>query len=178
MAAGRLPMDSSEAVIARPAQRRRRNQPAENAGSAREASAAVPPGSSAPDEEGHDSAERARLLRKASAHAWMAAQISGLMRGNVARSEDLRRLAGSLRLADHHADGSRGGRLPARASLQDEIKMLDRIIACQIKTISWHRDEGRRLREQAARIRGRRAWATRLIGTGGDADRARLQIVT
>jgi hypothetical protein len=96
----------------------------------------------------------------------MAAQISGLMQGNVARSKDLRRLAGSLRPADHHADGSRGGRLPARASLRDEIKMLDRIIAWQIKTISWHRDEGRRLREQAARIRGRRAW-----GDAADRDR-------
>jgi hypothetical protein len=42
---------------------------------------------------------------------------------------------------------------PARASLRDEIEMLDRIIAWQIKTIIWHRDEGRRLREQATQMR-------------------------
>lgn len=127
MAAGRW-LTGTRAAIARRAQRSRRNQPAGNAGSAREASGAVPPGSCTPEEEGHGSAERARLLRKADAHAWMAAQISELMRGNVARSEDLRRLAGSLRPAGQHAGGSEGGQLSATASLKNEIEVLDRII--------------------------------------------------
>jgi len=164
MAAGRLLM-GSKALIARRAQPRRRHQPAENAGTAREPSAAVLPASAAPGEEGQGSAVQARLLQKANAHEWMAAQISGLMQGNVARSEDLRRLAGSLRPAVQLTDGSRGGRPPARASLRDEIEMLDRIIAWQAKTISWHRDEGRLLREQAAGMRGRRA-----LGDAADPD--------
>ena len=145
----------SKAVTARRALRRRPNQSAENAGSAPDASAAVPPSSSPPEEEGYGIAERARLLRKANAHAWMAGQISELMQGNLARSEDLRRLAGSLRPADQLADRSGGVRLPARTSLRDEIKVLDRIIAWQIKTITWHSDESRCLREQATRLRGR-----------------------
>jgi len=41
--------------------------------------------------------------------------------------------------------------------------VLDRVIAWQVKTISWHRDEGRRLREQEARIRDAKPWATQLI---------------
>jgi len=49
-----------------------------------------------------------------------------------------------------HAAGSGEGRFPARAPLRYEIEVLDRIIAWQIRTISWHEDEGRRLREQAA----------------------------
>jgi hypothetical protein len=167
MAAGRWLM-GSKAVIARRGQRRRRNQPAENAGSAREASAAVPPGSPAPQEEDHGSAERARLLRKASAHAWMAVQISELMQGNVAESEDLRRLTGSLQANDQQAGGSGGGPLPASASLRNEIKVLDRIIAWQIRTINWHRDEGRRLREQEARIRVCQALGDAADPTGDD----------
>lgn len=154
MAASRL-LTGSKAVIARRAQRRRRNQPAENAGRAREASAAVPPGSSDPEEDGQGSAVQARLLRKASAHEWMAAQVTQLMQGNVARSEDLRRLAGSMRPAVQLAEGSRGSRLPAPPSPRDEIEMLDRIVAWQTKTISWHRNEGRLLREQAAGLRRR-----------------------
>ena len=177
MAAGRLLM-GSKAVITRRAHRRRGNQPAENTARAPEASAAVPSGSSAQEEDGHGSAERARLLRKASAHAWMAAQISELMQGNVARSEDLRRLAGTLQAADQHADGSRGGRLPGRASPRDEIQMLERIIAWQSKAISWHRDEGRRLCEQAATYEDAEPGATRPIRTEGDPGRARLQVVT
>lgn len=154
MAAGRFLM-GSKAVIARRVQRRRRNQPAENARRAREAAAAVPPGSSAPEGEARGAAVRSQLIRKASAHERMAAQISELMQGNVARSEDLRRLAGSLRPAVQLAEYSGGGRLPTRASVRDEIEMLDRIIAWQTKTISWHTDEGRFLREQAAGIPGR-----------------------
>lgn len=153
MVAGRL-LTGSKAVNAR---RRRRNQSAENAGSAPEAAARVPADSSAPDEEDHDSAEWARLLRKANAHERVATQISDLMRGNIARSEDLRLLARLVRPADQHARGSGASRLPAGASLRNEIEVLDRIIAWQIKTISWHADEGRRLRRQAVRIRERQA---------------------
>jgi hypothetical protein len=165
MATGRL-LVSSKTVISGPAQRRRRKQAAENAGSTREASAAVPPGSPAPKDEGQINAEQARLLRKANAHRWVATQISELMQGNVARNEELRRLAGFLPPADQHADGSGGGRLPASASLRNEIEVLDRIIAWQTKTISWHMDEGRRLREQAARIRECPA-----LGDAADPDR-------
>ena len=161
MTTGRLLM-GSKAAIARRAQRRRRNQPAENTRSAWQPSVAVPPGSPAPEEEGHGNAERTRLLRNASAHEWVATQISELMQGNVARSEDLRRLAALLR----PAGGSERGPLPASASLRNEIEVLDRIIAWQIKTISWHRDEGRRLGEQAARIRVRGT-----IGDAADPDR-------
>lgn len=164
--AARRSLMSSKTVIGRRAQRRQRNQPAENAGSAWQPSAPVPPGGPAPEEEDHSSAERARLLRKASAHERVATQISELMQGNVTRSEDLRRLAAVLRPAGQQPGGSGGGPLPAGASLGNEIEVLDRIIAWQIKTISWHADEGRRLREQAARIRGRRA-----LGDGADPDR-------
>jgi len=156
MVVGRL-LTGSNAVNACRARRRRRNQPAENAGGAPEASVAVSADSSALDEEDHDRAERARLLRKANAHERVATQISDLMQGNVARIEDLRLLARLVPPADQHARGSGGSRLPAGGSLRNEIEVLDRIIAWQIKTISWHADEGRRLRQEAARIRGRQA---------------------
>jgi len=54
----------------------------------------------------------------------MSAQISELMQGNVARSEDLRLLAGLGRPADQLADGSGGGGFPAGASLRNEIQVL------------------------------------------------------
>ncbi len=176
MAAGRLLM-GSKAVIARRGQRRRRNQPAENAGSARDASAAVPPGSPAPPEEGHGSAERARLLRKASAHARMAAQISDLMQGNVAESEDLRRLAGSLRPADQLADGSRGGRLPARLLCGTRSRCSTGLSPGRSRRSAGIRTKAASASRQPA-YEDAEPWATRLIRTGGDPDRARLQVVT
>jgi hypothetical protein len=113
----------------------------------------VPPGSSALDEDGHNSTERARQLRKACVYGQVAVQISEIMQGNVAKREDLRqRLAGLQPPGDQAAPGSATGNSSPGASLRHEIEVLDRIIAWQVKTIDWHLKEERRLRDQANRV--------------------------
>jgi hypothetical protein len=57
-------------------------------------------------------------------------------------------------LARGPADDPTMSQAAAIASLQDEIGVLDRIIAWQLKTIDWHLEEDRRLRDQATRVRG------------------------
>ncbi len=113
--------------------------------------AVVPPDPRALDDDAGDSAERARLLRKACAHGQVAIQVSEIMQGNVTKREDLQHLLTGLRWASGKAaDISAAGHAVASASLRDEIGMLDRIIAWQLTTISWHRAEDRRLRDQAS----------------------------
>jgi hypothetical protein len=133
--------------------RRACNQLASRLHPAAVTSAAVSPGSSALDEDGRNSAERARLLRKACVHGQVAVQISEIMQGNVAKRENLRqRLAGLRPPGDQAAPGSATGTSPPSASLRHEIEVLDRIIAWHMKTIGWHQEEERRLRDQATRV--------------------------
>jgi hypothetical protein len=130
--------------------RRARIRRASQTDGARETPTAASPGSSGTDEDHEGSAERARLLRKASVHGRVAIQIAELMQGNAAERDDLRqRLAGLPPPGKRPADGSAIGWTSASSALREQIEVLDRIIFWQLKTISWHRREDRRLRDQA-----------------------------
>ncbi len=134
--------------------RRARNRLAVGTDSARGTSAAVPPGSSGLDGYGRAGARRARLLRKAAVHGQVVIQVSALMQGNIGERDDIRQRLACLRLP---GDGSVTSQASARASLRQEIEVLNRIIAWQLKTIDWHAEEDRRLRAQATRMRGPQA---------------------
>jgi hypothetical protein len=99
-------------------------------------------------------------------------QISALMQGNIGERDDIRqRLAGLRFPGGHPADGSLTSQTSACASLQQEIEVLDRIIAWQLKTIDWHLEEDRRLRAQATRTTGPQAPCRRGAAKQDDPDR-------
>lgn len=52
------------------------------------------------------------------------------------------------------ADDPAMGQASASASLQDDTGVLDRIVAWQPKTIDWHLEDDRRLRDRATHVRG------------------------
>jgi hypothetical protein len=138
--------------------RRARNRLAVGTDSARGTSAAVPPGSSGPDGNDRAGARRARLLRKAAVHGQVVIRISALMQGNIGERDDIRqRLAGLHPMVITPDDGSVTSQASTRASLQQEIEVLNRIIGWQLRTIDWHTEEDRRLRAQATRIGGPQA---------------------
>jgi hypothetical protein len=91
-------------------------------------------------------AERARLRRKAGVHTQVAGWISGLIEGNTASCGDLRRRLAVLRVPGAPPSAAR-----AAAAVEQEIQMLDRIIAHQARTAGWHLGEARRLRGLAGR---------------------------
>lgn len=87
-------------------------------------------------------AEQARLRRRAGVHSQVASWISGLMQGNTASCDDLRRRLAALRVP---------GGPPSAAAVEQEIQALERIIAWQAGTAGWHLGEARRLRDLAGR---------------------------
>jgi len=94
-------------------------------------------------------AEQARLRRRAAAHGQFASCISGLIQGNTARRDDLRR-----RLAVLRVPGGPPSAAGAAAAVEQEIQVLERIIAWQAGTAGWHLGEARRLRGLAGRASG------------------------
>jgi hypothetical protein len=119
--------------------RRRRTGPAYEDPVAADGAAAPGPG----DPGG---AEQARLRRKAGVHGQVPHWISGLMQGNVASCDDLRR-----RLAVLRVPGGPLSAAGAAAMVKQEIQALERIIAWQAGTAGWHLGEARRLRDLAGR---------------------------
>jgi hypothetical protein len=98
-------------------------------------------------------------------HGQVAHWISGLMQGNAASCDDLRRRLAVLRVP--------GGPLSAAgtaAMVEQEIRALERIIAWQAMTAGWHLGEARRLRDLAGRAKGA-GRPCRRGGTGPDNQR-------
>ena len=94
-------------------------------------------------------AERVRLRRKASVHTRVASWISGLIEGNTASCGDLRRRLAVLRFPGAPPSAAR-----AAAAVEQEIQILERIIAWQAGTAGWHLSEARRLRGLSGRASG------------------------
>jgi hypothetical protein len=106
-------------------------------------------GAAAPGPGDPGGAEQARLRRKAGVHGQIAHRISGLMQGNAARCDDLRRRLAVLRVPGGPPSAAR-----AAAVVEQEIQALERIIAWQAGTAGWHLGEARRLRDLAGGQRG------------------------
>ncbi len=101
------------------------------------ADSAAAPGADDPGD-----AEQTRLRRRAGVHSQVASWISGLMQGNTASCDDLRRRRAALRVP---------GGPPSAAAVEQEIQALERITAWQDRTVTWHPGETRRLRDLAGR---------------------------
>lgn len=134
--------------------RRARSRSAGPTDGASETPEAMPPGRFGLNAYDGGSAERARLLRKASVHGRVATQISELMQGNVAERDELRQQLAGLQLPGNRPARPAAGQASSSASLWDQIEVLGRIISWQRNTIDWHRQEDRRLRDQADHAQG------------------------
>ena len=121
-------------------------------------------GAAAFDPDDPSGAERARLRRKAGAHSHAGSWISGLMQGKVASRDDLRRLA-ALRVPCAPPSAAE-----AAVGVEQEVQVLERIIARQARTAGWHLGEGRRPRDLAGRAKGA-GRPCRRVGTGPDNQR-------